>query len=240
VKNLLRKIFRTTADYIHTIQDRITEPNLKPKYAADFIWEQDEEFRKHLFSLVVKEYEILEGKTNLEILKYGLKFTQWGQLYIGLKFGLTTVKELMICCSLSLVTPCTEDRLVKLYMAESKGYGEFYKTLRIFMKEDDEYEIPDLTDRVIYIKEDNIPESFYEIWKLALLLKVPQRIGGDGWDKMDAISCVCEDFDPQGELREFTPYFGAGSLGEIRVEERYKIFLQYLDRKLLEAIESGK
>ena len=74
----------------------------------------------------------------LEIFKENLKFTQWGELYAGIKMNWITTSDVLFFCENQLINNVDEDVYVNLYLSLEESLFCFLEKLKELTAKDGE------------------------------------------------------------------------------------------------------
>jgi len=106
----------------------------------------------------------------MEIFNKGVLINYWGEIYLGLIENWITPERTLQFCQQDKVIPCTEKKLIDLYIALDESYHTFLESIIEFSRNNNEAEISFNPDSLNDIRK-NIPYTYTEIWQLEFLLE---------------------------------------------------------------------
>ncbi len=162
----------------------------------------------------------------MEIFKYGIKFTTWGEMYVGLQRKFISLKEMFnIIQSEHILFDCGDERLVRLYLAEEEGFQEVLIVINSFIKEAGDIPIGkyDIGDPNPF---KHWPDRYNDIWKLELLLRVDKKDISISKKINMAYGQVIAELNYPEDLESFSLY-GGSKVGSMEgLYENMKTYIQ--------------
>jgi hypothetical protein len=162
----------------------------------------------------------------MEIFKEKITFKSWGEIYLGLKKQWISCNEVIAICENNKIGNCSDERLVKLYLAIEESLFIFYEEIKKFIHEDNDIIIVKNEDK-IERSLDYIPEKYWRIWKLEFLLRV-ENSENDIKTKLLDIADYYYEFNFPEDWKKFL-YFQPDKYGNIiEMDKIYHLFIDYI------------
>lgn len=141
----------------------------------------------------------------MEVFDYNIKFNSWGEIYVGLKKGWITIEMLVEFCTGNNVIPCDVSRFELLCREANKTDSNIYCLLNKFISEDEHGAINDAYDKKFEWPYKGIPENYWDIWKLEIILRIIKENYSEE-EKLNRIYYqILEDFGYfDDDLRKFS------------------------------------
>ncbi len=167
---------------------------------------------------------------NLEIFKYEIKFSSWGEIYAGLKRNWISVNDIFDIYKGNHVYEYDENRLVELYIAYDESLFKLLKTIKLFLEKDNDLRIVKNEDEIDKYF-DYIPDEYWEIWKLEFLLKIKHNDFSKE-RKLKEIAALFHNFNFPDDWLSFIYYQPQKNNVPIGIEKLYKNMLIYTEDQI--------
>lgn len=168
----------------------------------------------------------------LEIFKENLKFTQWGELYAGIKMNWITTSDVLFFCENQLINNVDEDVYVDLYLSLDESLFCFLAKLKELTAKEGEPIIKnedEKTDEGFFY----IPSQYFRIWELEFLLRIRNKEASEV-DKIREITDLFDFMNYPEPWKDFYLYpiskddkcFGG-------IPSQYSKFLKYVQNEIM-------
>jgi hypothetical protein len=167
---------------------------------------------------------------NLRIFDYDIKFSSWGEIYLGLKQKWISPNDVFEICQAGRITPLNDDRVAKLYLSYEESLFKLFEILKEFIKEDQDPQIikneDELSDDYSYI-----PEQYWQIWKLEHLLRIKTN-NSSTEGKLDEVNSLFHSFNFPDDWLTFISYQPSKDNVPIGIHKLYENMLNYIEKQI--------
>lgn len=163
----------------------------------------------------------------MEIFKYNILFTSWGEIYAGLKRNWLVPDDVFNLCKQNNIESCNLDRITELQLALDESLFQFYEKIKKIIIEDKH--LPILKNEDEIERDFNyIPEKYWEIWKLEFLLKIRNDNKSGKKEKLMNVTGYFHLFDFPDDWKNFI-YYQPGDNQDSGIDSIYENFISYID-----------
>lgn len=167
----------------------------------------------------------------LEIFKENLKFTQWGELYAGIKMNWITTSDVLFFCENQLINNVDEDVYVDLYLSLEESLFCFLEKLKELTAKEGEPIIKNEDEKTDY-GFFYIPSQYFRIWELEFLLRIRNKEASE----IDKISEITDLFDFMNYPEPWKDFYLFSNHEKNRsdsISTGYMRFLKYVQNEIM-------
>lgn len=141
----------------------------------------------------------------IEIIKTGLHFQSWGEIYCGCKANWITPKDVLVLLRDNKVDHADEKDFVSLYLALEESYYQFLKQLKILLENTEGVVIKKNEDEISDYYFDYIPSKYFKIWELEFLIEIiNSTVSVD--NKLNEVALLFDQMNYPEEWKNFLYY----------------------------------
>jgi hypothetical protein len=141
----------------------------------------------------------------IEIIKTGLHFQSWGEIYCGCKANWITPEDVLVLLRDNKVDHADEKDFVSLYLALDESYYQFLEQLKSLLYREEGIVISKNEDELSDIVFDYIPSKFFKIWELEFLMEIinsPLLVS----EKLNQVALLFDEMNYPEEWKPFLFY----------------------------------